>query len=80
MKTDGTLKVATSLPGYWGKGHTLEEALAKAKYIKGTEHYKVFLVHPDTVMDDMGGFRYPEGFPPKEILTGRVVKAKAQKV
>lgn len=76
---DVKVLVVTLSPGYWGKGDTLAEALEKAKYIKGTEQYAAYLVHPDTIVDGMGGFRFPEGFPPREIFAGRVVMAKPAK-
>lgn len=54
------------IPNYWGKGATLDEAIARVKSQRSIgEHWRVFSAHPTTYCDEiMGSLIYPRGHDP----------------
>lgn len=55
-----------TIPNHWGRGATLAEAKAackKASYkpMNKWKAWRVYSVHPETYLDDMGYLRYPKG-------------------
>lgn len=48
--------------GYWGRGKSEADAKKEVKKAGGSlKHYQVYLVHPETRIDEFGYFCYPEG-------------------
>jgi hypothetical protein len=65
------IAMTMSLPGTWVKSSSPTEALEEHDLHKS--HYekdavvKVFEVHPDTWVDEMGTFHHPKGHPPVQV-------------
>jgi hypothetical protein len=58
--------------GYWAKGATEDEAVDKvmerAGKSKRSAAYQVYKVHFETVIDEAGGFLFPEGADPPKLV------------
>lgn len=50
--------VMTTAPGYWGKGETVEEALAKAEWIRAKDKVRVVKCGPEARITEMGSIEY----------------------
>ncbi len=71
LRREGDVFMVT-VPNYWGKGATMAEAKAKLRQISGramNEHraWRVYSVHPDTYLQEMGYINHPIDFPPITI-------------
>jgi hypothetical protein len=58
------LKILVIGPNTWGKADTLNEALVKAQRPKW---FIAYIVHPNTVVTQMGDIEYPAEYPPKQF-------------
>jgi hypothetical protein len=67
------LKILVVGPSTWGKADTLDEALKKAQRPR---HFTAYIVHPDTVVTQMGDLEYPIDYPPRQFYQRLLRKKK----
>lgn len=69
LAREGDIYLASG-PGFWGKGSTIAEARQAATFTFHDGEWIVYSVHPETIIDGGGSFRYPRGHHPVEIANG----------
>jgi hypothetical protein len=70
------IAMTCSWPGGWAKGSTIVQARKRLRAHWGSlKDYKVavYKVHPNTTMNEMGGFSHPRGHKPELVEGGKDV-------